>query len=317
MTGGWSWPGALVGLLGGVGLLLVVAGVPWGRRPDLADRLAPYVRDVVPRSALLGHGSSAGSGPPVLQAVERFLGPLLGDAAGWLERAWGGGTSVRLRLERLGRGGSVEQVRAEQVVWGIVGAAVAAVAAAGIVLGRGGSAVPALGLVMVGGLTGVAARDRALSTAVRRREERMLAELPTVADLVALAIGAGEGVSAALERVGRTCSGELAAELGRVLADVRTGTPLADALDALARRTGVPAVARFAEGIVIALQRGTPLADVVRAQAQDVREQSRRRLIEAGARREVSMMVPVVFLVLPVTVLFVVFPGLAVLDLSR
>jgi tight adherence protein C len=48
-----------------------------------------------------------------------------------------------------------------------------------------------------------------------------------------------------------------------------------------------------------------------------VREQSRRRLIEAGARREVSMMIPVVFLVLPVTVLFVVFPGLAVLDLSR
>ena len=67
---------------------------------------------------------------------------------------------------------------------------------------------------------------------------------------------------------------------------------------------------------MIALERGTPLAEVLRAQAQDVREAGRRRLIEAGARKEVSMMVPVVFLVLPVTVLFVVYPGLAVLDLS-
>lgn len=310
----WSWTGALLGLLAGAGLFLVVGGVPWGRRPDLADRLAPYVRDVVPRSTLL---AAAPPGNRLLAAVERFLGPVLGDGARRLERLSAGNASVRLRLERLGRGGSVEQFRSEQVVCGIAGAAVAAVLAAGILLGRGGSAVPALGLVLVGGLLGVAARDTALTAAVRRREERMLAELPTVADLVALSVGAGEGVASALERVGRTCSGELADELRRVVADVRTGMPLTDALDALAARTGLPVVARFAEGIVIALQRGTPLADVVRAQAQDVRELSRRRLIEAGARREVSMMIPVVFLVLPVTVLFVVFPGLAVLDLAR
>jgi tight adherence protein C len=160
MSAGWSWPGAVIGLLGGVGLFLVVAGLPWGRRPHLADRLAPYVRDVVPRSALLAHGGSGGSGNPVLAAMERFFGPLLRDAAARLERAWGAGTSVRLRLERLGRGGSVEQLRVEQVVWGIAGAALAAVVAAAIVIGRGGSAVPALGLVVVGGLLGVAARDR-------------------------------------------------------------------------------------------------------------------------------------------------------------
>ena len=58
------------------------------------------------------------------------------------------------------------------------------------------------------------------------------------------------------------------------------------------------------------LERGTPLADVLHAQAADVREAGRRALIESAARREVLMMVPVVFLVLPVTVLFALFPGL-------
>ena len=81
------------------------------------------------------------------------------------------------------------------------------------------------------------------------------------------------------------------------------------------RRSGLPVVARFAEGIAVAVERGTPLADVLHAQAADVREAGRRALIESGARKEVLMMVPVVFLVLPVTVVFAFWPGLVGLHL--
>ena len=63
-------------------------------------------------------------------------------------------------------------------------------------------------------------------------------------------------------------------------------------------------------------ERGTPLADVVRAQAQDVRELSKRELMEAAGRKEVHMMVPLVFGILPLTVLFAVFPGIALLDIG-
>lgn len=59
----------------------------------------------------------------------------------------------------------------------------------------------------------------------------------------------------------------------------------------------------------LTLERGTPLAEVLRAQAVDVREAGKRALLEAGGRKEIAMMVPVVFLVLPVTVLFALFPG--------
>src|SRR4029078_2537867 len=109
--------------------------------------------------------------------------------------------------------------------------------------------------------------------------------------------------------------GELSAELGAVLADIRTGTPVSAALDDLARRSGLPVVARFAEGMAVAIERGTPLAGVLDAQAADVREAGRRALIESGARREIAMMVPVVFLVLPVTVVFAFWPGVVGLHL--
>ena len=66
----------------------------------------------------------------------------------------------------------------------------------------------------------------------------------------------------------------------------------------------------------VALERGTPLTDVMRAQAADVREASRRALMEEGGKREIAQMVPVVFLVLPITVVFALFPGLFVLRLG-
>ena len=67
---------------------------------------------------------------------------------------------------------------------------------------------------------------------------------------------------------------------------------------------------------MVAIERGTPLAEVLRAQATDVREYSKRALLEAGGRKELQMMVPVVFLILPVTVLFALYPGAADADVA-
>ncbi len=137
-----------------------------------------------------------------------------------------------------------------------------------------------------------------------------------MAELLALSVAAGESPVAALDRVVRRSGGALSTDLARVLADVRTGEPVGAAFDRLAARTGLPLVARFAQGIAVAVERGTPLAEVLHAQAADVREAGRRELIEVAARREVLMMVPVVFLVLPVTVLFAFWPGVVGLSLT-
>jgi tight adherence protein C len=171
-------------------------------------------------------------------------------------------------------------------------------------------------LTLIGFALGAILRDSALSHSANRREQRMLAEFPTVAELLALAVSAGEGAIGALERVCRLSDGELADELRRCLADARAGANLPTALQGLADRTGLPSLSRFVDGIVIAVERGTPLADVLRAQAQDVREDGRRILMEQGGKREILMMVPVVFLILPVTVLFAIYPGLSFLRLD-
>lgn len=290
--------GALLGLLAGTGLALAVAFAPPLRRPRLDDRLGPYLRDSPRPSRLL---ANAGTRTP-FPTLERLVAP-------YLTRRLGGDASLRRRLARAGSDLSVEDLRAEQVVWAAFGL-LGGLALAVLALLSGGAEPAALLLVTLGlGLLGFLARDRALSRAVAQREQRILAELPTVAELLALAVTAGEGPAGALERVCRVGTGELAGELRHALADARAGAGLVTALDGVASRTSLPALARFVDGIAIAVERGTPLADVLRAQAVDVREAGRRLLLEQGGRREIAMLVPVVFLILPVTVVFALFPG--------
>ena len=303
--------GALLGLQVAVGVLLAVRAAPPMRPVRLADRMAPYLADAPAPSRLLGP-PSATTAPFAL--VRRLFGPLLGDLVGLLDRLVGGTPSVRRRLAGLGLDATVEEFRIEQVVWGAVGLLLGAA----LPLGLGWLAgdirpVLVLGLAAAGLVGGVLARDWWLSRQLERREQQMLAEFPVVADLLALAVVAGESPAEALRRACTLTRGELARELDTALARARAGKPLAAALTELAERTTLEPFARFVQGIVVAIERGTPLADVLRAQAEDVREMGKRALLEAGGRKEVQMLVPVVFLILPVTVLFALFPGLLTL----
>ena len=285
--------GALLGAVAAGGLLLVVSRVLVIRKPQLAVRVLPYVRDLpqvgrppVRRAAPTGSAS----------ALVGVFGPFLRSAAEGVEAVLGGATSVRRRLDRAGLDKTVQELRVEQVVWGLVGFGAAAAYCLLRTLGGDGGVLSSVLLCAIGFASGVIARDNHLSSQVKQRERRILAEFPTIAELLSLAVAAGEGPVAALDRVCRRSRGELSADL--------------------AARTGVPVVARFAQGVAVAVERGTPLADVLHAQAADVREASRRELIETAARKEVFMMVPVVFLVLPVTVLFAFFPGVIGLSLT-
>ena len=299
--------GALIGLLLSAGLLLVASGWARTRRPSLDQRLAPYVRDVHPYAVLPGRSRGVVEAVfgPSIRRTSQVVGDLLGASA-----------SVSRRLVRLGSPTTLEDFRIRQVLWGAGGLAVA-IALSMMLWTERGTGVPILLVIcIVGFVSGVLLCDNHLSSRVTAHEQELQAEFPVVADLLALAVAAGESPVAGLERIMKVCHGALSDELARVVSDIRTGTPMAQAFDGLAARTGVTSIARFAEGLAIAVERGTPLVDVLHAQAADVREAGRRELMEAGGRKEVAMMVPVVFLILPVTIVFAFFPGYIGLHLT-
>ncbi|WP_317229417.1 type II secretion system F family protein [Clavibacter sp. MX14-G9D] len=308
--------GALLGLVAGMGAWTMMGAVPRFRRARLLDRVAPHVLDVsegarrhlalttVHPLPVLGT-----LGAPAVVPVRRALARVLG------------GTE---RIERLlGQSGSEEDVerhRSRQLVALVLGTStgVLVVALVGGAALTSGSLPPAqlVAVPVVAAVTGLVACDSALDRRARRRVARISAELPTVLEFLALSLAAGEGLLDALRRVARVGSGELAGELGRVVADVGTGIAVARAFEDLARRLALPPVSRLVDQLAGSLERGTPLAEVLRAQAQDVREVAKRDLLESAGRKEVAMLVPLVFLILPLTILFALFPGVLVLQLG-
>jgi tight adherence protein C len=306
-----AW-GGFAGVLFGVGVVMILARVVASRRPSLESRVAPFIRDVPTVSATWRARVPSDLPSSALAALAR---PMLESGAVRLQNILGGRESSRRRLQRAGSAMSVDEFRISQVCWALTGFGVA------LVIGLLGPArepsraLPWLVICCGAAALAILARDSVLTRAVEGREERILSEFPVVADLLALAVAAGEGPVSALDRVVSRCRGALPDELAIVLAESRTGVPLTRALDAFAQRSGLAVVSRFAEGFAVAVERGTPLVDVLTAQAADVREASKRTLIETGARKEVAMMVPVVFLIMPITLLFAFFPGVVGLNM--
>ncbi len=164
-------------------------------------------------------------------------------------------------------------------------------------------------LLVVCGVSGWMLCDRRLGMLAKRRQNRAALELPGIAQSLALAVAAGSGVPHAMERVAHTASGAIADELRVAIDQMRSGATLDATLAAIPNRLPVPSVQRFTDALRIALERGTPLVDVLHAQATDARAESRRLMMERAGRREAAMLIPIVFLVLPAIVVIALYPG--------
>lgn len=306
---GWA---VLCGLGVGVGLWTMISLLPRLSRPRLVDRVAPYIVDVSEGArALLDHRSVEPL--PVLGAL---VWPIFVRTRAALDRVLGGTATVQQRLRQSGSELTVDAFRSRQLLWALCGAGLGIATSVSAGFSSGAPLGLQIIVVLVGTAGGVVARDYLLQRAAKARIARITSELPTVLEFLTLSLSAGEGILDALRRVGQASSGELAAELREVVTAVNTGLPLGETLTVMARGLRLPALTRTVDHITGALERGTPLADVLRAQAQDSRELAKRDLLELAGKKEVAMLVPLVFLILPLTIIFAIFPGIVVLQLG-
>ncbi|MDQ4214107.1 type II secretion system F family protein [Microbacterium capsulatum] len=299
---------AVAVLLGGVlaaGLLLVLAAFPRWRAASLTSRIAPYLRDVTDL------GDSAERLPWRMPAGGSWSARLKG-AFGLFG---GGDAGVALRLAQAGLRGGPAAFRSRQLIWVLVGLGIGAGVTIALVLAGRLSPPVVLLPVLAAVIAGVGC-DALLGARAKARVARLAEELPTVLEFLALCLSAGEGLPDAIRRVAVAGSGELSAELRAVILAVNTGSSLADALGDCAHRLQIPSLSRAVDQIVAALERGAPLAAVLQAQASDAREETKRGLIEQAGRKEILMLLPLVFAILPLSVLFAVFPGVFILRLG-
>lgn len=292
------WESILLGFVLGSGLALLWWALVKAR-PTLAERVRQgSVRDA---RALRN---------PLLVAVEKYWTAVIESIGSTAQ-------SVERRLELLGSVKTLTSFRIEQLIASVLSMMLVGTLSIGLLKSWSvGSLLVSLVALLVGALSGVALWDQLLTMRASRRQALIDRQVPDTSDLLALAIGAGESVPSALERMSRVSHGDLSAELARTVTQLHSGVPTIMALSDLSQRNESRALDRLCQTLITAIERGSPLAAVLHDQAQDIRESSRQKLMEEGGKREILMLVPVVFFILPITILFALYPGLASLNVS-
>lgn len=151
---------------------------------------------------------------------------------------------------------------------------------------------PPLSLVLLLALIGFALPDLALRRRVRQRRESLSLDLPDAIALLALALAAGHSLRQALTLAARDCPGPLGQELEGALTLARRerGVDERQALARLARESGAPQFARFAE---LLATKESPYLDFLRDQAAQARAEQARYLERAADRAYLAMHAPV------------------------
>jgi len=145
----------------------------------------------------------------------------------------------------------------------------------------------------------------------KERQEAIRADLADTLDQITISIEAGLGLETAIVRAGEHGSGPLAQELMRTIQDMRVGLSRKEAYTALAERTSVVDLKRFARAIMQADAYGVSVSNVVRTQSKDLRAKRRQRAEEKAMKVPVQVLFPLMVCILPVLFIVVLGPAVA------
>lgn len=220
-------------------------------------------------------------------------------------------TNVRSRLSRIDRDGDYESFCMRQVVIASL------VGGLSIIVGLAifGSSIQILLISIVLCSSSFVIVDRSLTKEVNRRKSAIESEFAPVIEMLTLSLSAGQTPLGAIDRIAERSDGYLAQEFKRVVISVREGGSFHAALDAMGVRIDSVIIRRFVDSLITAMLRGAPLVEVLQRHALEARAVQRNVLMDKAGKAEISMMIPVVFLILPISVLFALWPSLTNLNL--
>ncbi|MFT4745316.1 MAG: tight adherence protein C [Nitriliruptoraceae bacterium] len=151
--------------------------------------------------------------------------------------------------------------------------------------------------------------DVLLNRIISRRRAEVRATLADAIDLLIIMVEAGLGFDVALGRVARQVPGALGEEMHRTVQEIRLGRGRSDALRGLADRTGIIHVRGLVSAIIQADQFGLTISDVLRQQADELRERRRQEAHEHAQKIPVKVLMPLIFFIMPALFVVLLGPG--------
>jgi len=142
------------------------------------------------------------------------------------------------------------------------------------------------------------------------KESEINEELVNILQMLSIMISAGESPMMALRYISQRSVGYIPKLIAQSFSKYESGRNLAQTLEQIAIATGSSQVRRLTNSIQIAIQRGTPILDVLNNQVQFLNKQINLALLKKSGKSEITLLIPVVFLILPVSISFAIWPSI-------
>jgi len=171
-------------------------------------------------------------------------------------------------------------------------------------------------LALVGVLVGFYLPMMFVRTKQSKRQREITLALPDALDLLVICVEAGQGLNAALLKVGRESeaqAGSLAGELRQINNEMRAGVTRIQALRNFALRTGVDEVRALVAVMIQSDRFGTSVAQALRTHAESLRVRRRQRAEEIARKAPVKLVFPLVFCIFPELLVVILAPGMLAL----
>ena len=296
----------VLGIGAAVGAYLLTMGVIASRSIDAAT----LARERLARQEV-GLGQSAVALQLEKPLRERLFGPL----RRWFERQAlrltpeAQAASFRRQLDFVGNPLNLDPAGVQTLRI----AAAAALGAVGTAIGIFVGTPFAIGFALVVGVAaGFWLPVLWLDQLVRERRQELEASLPNALDVVAISMEAGLGLDRALEQLVRHQDDSLTLLVARALREIQLGRPRPEALEDMARATGIDDFTSLVRGILYAEKTGVPIARTISAHAAQMRVKRRLKIRTEAARASLKILLPTVGCVFPTLWLILLGPALII-----
>lgn len=145
--------------------------------------------------------------------------------------------------------------------------------------------------------------------AKERIAKELEAEMPSQIQLLTILISSGMSPAQAISVLSKRSDSVSAEAFREVVSRIDSGLSIVEALDKLKLSHESPALRRFITSLILGIERGSSLSPILTAQVRDARLAHKTEVMSRAGKAEIALMIPVVFLILPISILFALWPS--------
>ena len=143
----------------------------------------------------------------------------------------------------------------------------------------------------------------------KSHQEEFDAELPTQIQLLTVLISSGVSPARAIALLSTRSNSISSQRFSEVVNGIEAGETIVEALDKLAQRHHSLVLRRFITSLILGIERGSSLTPILISQVRDSRLSNKSETLKRAGKAEITLLIPVVFLILPISILFALWPS--------